>query len=209
MKNNREKHVGTGLILVGLALLVMGLVLSAAHFRYNRSNEERAQEILAQMNDIISGSTDSTVDTEMQERLKSLYKSYPELTMPVAYIGEEAYVGRFDIPGLGVSLPVLNAYSEEGSMPGRYEGSAYQEHFVIGLCSGTSQLGTLKCLGIGDQVSFTDMDGNCFVYAVTDVEQQEPETEEQLTGDDQLTLIAGASGGQSAMIVRCSRVQEQ
>ena len=67
--------------------------------------------------------------------------------------------------------------------------------------------GLIKNLHYGDDVTFTDMDGNTFRYQVIEVETLKPlAVEEMKTGDWDLTLFTCTLGGATRVTVRCSRV---
>jgi sortase A len=209
MMKNKNKHIGTSLIMIGLVLVVAGVALSGWHYWSTCRRVETTQKILLQMDDLIWGE-EGAQDEEMAWKLKNLYKTYPDVEMPVAYIDGEAYIGRVDISSLGLTLPVLSARSDDSlTLPCRYEGSAYQNDLIIQIPVSSFQAGSLKTLGTGDRISFTDMDGNCFTYDVTEVEQMEPEGSTQLqAGDWDLSVCVPSSDGGALQVVRCKTVQE-
>ena len=133
----------------------------------------------------------------------------PEKDMPTVEIDGWDYIGTLSIPSLGLELPVKSEWSYDGlyTSPCRYTGSAYQGGLVILAHNYTSHFGTLKYLSPGDDVSFTDVDGNVFSYRVTDVETLDPYAVDEMTsGDWDLTLFTCTLGGQSRVTVRCEQV---
>ena len=66
----------------------------------------------------------------------------------------------------------------------------------------------LNNLSQGDEITFTDMDGNLFRYEVAALEVLSPfAVEEMTTGDWDLTLFTCTVGGQSRIAVRCESVE--
>ena len=61
----------------------------------------------------------------------------------------------------------------------------------------------------GDEIRFTDADGNVFSYTVADLEQlRASQVEDMITGDWDLTLFTCTPGGQLRIAVRCIRAAE-
>ena len=62
----------------------------------------------------------------------------------------------------------------------------------------------------GDEVRFTDTEGNAFRYTVAELETLgKYDVEEMAAGDWDLTLFTCTYGGQSRVTVRCLRVTEE
>ena len=60
----------------------------------------------------------------------------------------------------------------------------------------------------GEQVTFTDMDGNSILYQVAALEILPPDAVEDVTsGDFALTLFTCTYGGENRVVLRCDRVQ--
>lgn len=77
---------------------------------------------------------------------------------------------------------------------------------VIAAHNYESHFGQLKNLSQGEQITFTDIDGNCFCYQVLDVEILSPyDVQEMTEGAWDLTLFTCTIGGQSRVTVRCER----
>ena len=68
----------------------------------------------------------------------------------------------------------------------------------------SSHFGRLKNLSQGDEVTFTDVDGNVFSYVVAALETLSPYAVEEMTsGGWDLTLFTCTIGGKSRVTVRC------
>ena len=75
---------------------------------------------------------------------------------------------------------------------------------VIAAHNYRSHFGRLKDLPQGEEVIFTDMDGNVFRYRTAEMEILSPFAVEEMTsGDWDMTLFTCTVGGQSRVTVRC------
>ena len=73
----------------------------------------------------------------------------------------------------------------------------YQSHF-----------GTLSEVSLGDEIIFTDIDGNIFLYEVADFENlRGTQVEDMLNSDWELTLFTCTYGGASRVTVRCKKIE--
>lgn len=137
------------------------------------------------------------------------YVLNPDMDMPSANVKGNAYIGRLEIPRLGLSLPVMQdwSYKRLRIAPCRYAGTAYKGNFVIAAHNYRRHFGMIKYLAPGDRVTFTDMDGNLFLYDVAEVDSLQPTDVEEMTADGfDLTLFTCTIGGKTRIAVRCSKV---
>lgn len=137
------------------------------------------------------------------------YKIFPEIEMPVENIEEDLYIGILEIPSLQLSLPVMSdwSYPNLKKAPCRYAGSAYTNDLIVSAHNYQCHFGSLKSLIPGDRITFTDTQGNCFLYEVTEIEILEPTAIEQMqNGSWDLTLFTCTYGGQKRVTVRCELV---
>ena len=135
----------------------------------------------------------------------------PEMEMPVEEVDGQKYIGVLRIPALSLELPVISEWSYPSLQvaPCRYTGSVYLNNMVIAAHNYYSHFGYLKNLSQGDEVTFTDMDGNVFRYEVAELETLSPFAIEEMTGGDwALTLFTCTVGGQSRVTVRCERTED-
>lgn len=131
--------------------------------------------------------------------------SYQRTVMTVMVEGN-AYIGCLDIPAIDLFLPVMSSwsYAKLKIAPCRYGGSAYTGELVIAAHNYRSHFGSLRYLNTGDQVIFTDADGNQFVYSVGEVEVLAPAAvEEMLDSGWDLTLFTCTYGGRTRLAIRC------
>lgn len=191
--NKRRK--GTFWIVVGVLLIGTACALAG----YNIYDEKRAESVRD------SVVTELITKTNSPEYLVD-YEKHPEIEMPTEAVQGENYIGVLEIPSLGLQLPVLSDWSYEGLKvaPCRYTGSAYLGNMVIAAHNYECHFGSIKSLIQGDEVIFTDMDGNRFSYEVVEMEILEPTAiEEMVSGDWDLTLFTCNYSGQARVTVRC------
>lgn len=199
--------MAVGALLIAAALCMTG---------YNLWDDARASaavsssygqlEALIPAGDAVWQGTDSTGETCYPD-----YVLNPGMEMPAQEIDGHAYIGILEIPVLELSLPVLSEWSYPNLKiaPCRYTGSAYQNRLIIAAHNYTRHFGSLKNISIGDEVLFTDIDGNVFSYTVSELEQLAPTAiEEMQAGDWALTLFTCTLGGQYRVAVRCVPMEQ-
>jgi sortase A len=229
------KKLGNGLLIVGGILILASLALWSYNMwdenRAARTSEEAVElidEAIARHTAKSSSSDMTEVESEnpstpsedeseetqqgtdtsqsVESTLTETYKTVPEVEMPTVEIEEDEYIGKLEIPSLGLSLPVMSdwSYPKLKKAPCRYAGSAYMGNLIIAAHNYTRHFGKLKYLSEGDVVTFTDMDGNVFNYQVAEIEQLEPTAIEYMeAGDWDLTLFTCTVGGSYRVTVRC------
>lgn len=134
------------------------------------------------------------------------FVQYPEMEMPTKEIDGQTYIGMVEVPALELSLPVISewTYPRLKKAPCRYVGSVYSKDMVICGHNYDRHFGRLKELAVGDEVRFTDMDGNVFFYSVCGTEQLgKYAVEDMLAGEWDLTLFTCTKGGRMRVTVRC------
>lgn len=132
----------------------------------------------------------------------------PDASMPVVSVDGRDYVGVLEIPDLGLSLPVQDAWSDDAGRvsPCRYRGTAYAGDLVVAGHNYRSHFGRLSELAPGARVRFTDVAGNVFDYEVSTLETIDGhDVDAMLAGSDawDLTLFTCTWGGASRVTVRC------
>lgn len=190
--------------------IVLGVVLVVGSFFLTRAN------IIEDKNaGTYSMEAYTTIQDMIQERqvVLSEVQTVPDyvidhnLPMPTCKVGDWSYIGTLSIPVIGKTLSVMDEWSYGGMKvsPGRYQGSAYTNDLIICGHNYQSHFGQLKSLVIGDEICFTDVDGNEFHYTVSTVETLDGTDIDGITaGDWDLTLFTCTIGGQQRIAVRCT-----
>lgn len=196
------KKFSTILFLIGL-LLIAG----AALFCYSNLKEEREAGRLA--NDVGFRITASIQEEQSFSEEYDVVPDYllnPDMEMPTTEVDNFSYIGSLVIPTLGLNLPIMDQWSYPGLKiaPGRYLGSAYDDTFVICGHNYKNHFGSLYTLASGDEVVFTDLDGNKFAYQVDNVETIDPYDRENVINDNwDLTMFTCTPGGKTRVVVHC------
>lgn len=137
------------------------------------------------------------------------YVLNPQLPMPETVIEGNAYIGKLELPELGIKLPVMSgwSYPKLRKAPCRYQGSAYTGDLIIAGHNYKRHFNGLKRMKTGSRVVFTDEAGNVFHYSVAEIERLDGYAVEQMeAGDWDLTLFTCTAGGSVRLTLRCRQI---
>lgn len=184
---------------------------------YNLYDAERAGRdawaALSQVDKKIAASRDESTQTKAVEGIDTVPDYVIDRNTPMGEVEIDGrmYIGRIDVPELGISLPVGSKLSDDGLRyaPCRYTGSVYTGRCVIAGHDYRTHFGPLSAAVPGMDVLFTDVDGNVFTYTVlgTDTVGMH-DFEGAFDGDWDLTLFTCTISGRERLMVRCGRVSE-
>ncbi len=197
----KKSRTGSVLMILGAVMIAAALFLTASNIFEQHSADIASSEALSK---ILFGTPltgDSTGETVIPD-----YVLNPDMDMPTEEVDGELYIGELDIPALGLSLPVISEWSGEAlkKAPCRYFGSVYKGNMVIAGHNYQRHFSGIKNLSEGDAVSFTDIDGNVFLYRVAETENLGAyKTAEMTSGEYPLTLFTCTIGGSERVAVRC------
>lgn len=194
--------------ILGVLLLLAAAALAACNLYTDYSGGAAAQSVAQQLaqpepasprseaaNTAASGSVNTTTTWQRE--------------MPAAEIDGAQYIGTLEIPALGLTLPVASEWSthQAKTSPCRYTGSAYDGTLTVAGHNYKSHFGRLSELSLGDEVRFTDVEGNVFVYTVTAFESIDMyDLEAMQAGEWDLTLFTCDSSRVRRVTVRCAEV---
>ena len=189
MRNEEQsgrKQRGLLSITVGLLQIAAALFLAS----YNLYDELRAEQAARQVVNKLDAYFPSEAAPEAstnpagdQEPLVSDertvipdYVLYSNMEMSVETINGIDFIGVLRIPTLELELPVISEwnYPNLKSAPCRYSGSAYLNNLILCGHNYASHFGSLKTLSEGDIATFTDIDGNVFIYKIVEWETLNP-----------------------------------
>lgn len=212
MENKRNRK-GIVCMIIGLLLIAAALCLTMYNMWDNKRAAENVQKGCEAVEQEIAKALEITrrAEQEVLDEGEIWYPDYvlnPDMDMPEAEIDGWTYIGVLEIPSLELSLPIISqwSYAALRVAPCRYVGSVYNDSMVIAAHNYASHFGNLKNISIGDEVRFTDMDGNVFYYEAAELEVLEPTAIEDMTaGDWDLSLFTCTIGGQYRVTVRCLR----
>ena len=199
---------------LGLLLLLAALGLTAYNLWRDAMASMSVDVVLERLTPTLSSRQSELPALSSGEALEEAfvpdYVLNPERAMPEENIDGRSYIGVLDIPALGLSFPIISEWSYDALQiaPCRYSGSAYLDNLVIAGHNYRSHFASLPQLQPGDTVTFTDMDGNVFSYAVSSLETPSPYAVSDMTsGDWDLTLFTCTVGGQSRLAIRCDHAE--
>ena len=202
-----KRKAGLVFVVVGLLLMAAAAGLSA----YNVWDADRAGEASEVTLASLGKRIPVLEELDLPEELIPDHILNPKMDMPTQEVDGCKYIGRIDIPAVDISLPVMDSWSYENLKiaPCRYKGSAYLDNMILAAHNYTKHFGPIRRLVPGDEVIFTDVDGNIFNYSVVELEQLDgADVKEMSAGEWDLTLFTCTLGGQYRVTVRCIRSEE-
>ena len=203
MKNKR----GLVLIVAGCLLLLAAGGLTGRNLLEQRRAAESVESVMQQL----ARTVPEPGSVELAPEQIPDHILAPKMEMPTVNVDGYDYIGYLSIPALGLDLPVMSEWSYPNLKlsPCRYTGSAYTEDMVLCAHNYSHHFGGLKNLKIGDEVYFTDVDGNRFAYTVAELEQLAPDEAKRMrSGDWALSLFTCTVGGRFRVTVRCDAVAD-
>lgn len=204
MRNEEQsgrKQRGLLSITIGLLLIAAALFLTS----YNLYDELRAEQAARQVVNKLEASTNQEPLASDERTVIPDYVLSPNMEMPVETINGIDFIGVLRIPALELELPVISEwnYPNLKTAPCRYSGSAYLNNLILCGHNYASHFGRLKTLSEGDIATFTDIDGNVFIYKMVERETLNPtDIEGMESGNWDLTLFTCTVGGQSRVTIR-------
>jgi sortase A len=210
-----KSKAGIFCMLLGALLIIGAIVLAYWNQSEDNAALESAMQIVPQLVEQIQDNTDAeNVDPDI-EVIPELYKPVELLTeedkeMTEVEIDGNLYIGYISIPSIRMELPVMSdwSYPKLKIAPCRYNGSIRGEDLVLMAHNYKSHFGPISQLKIGDEVFFTDMDGNTTAYEVVGKDVLDPTAVEVMTsGECDLTLFTCTYGGASRVTVYCDLVK--
>ena len=198
----KTKRLGSILIWAGmLCLLLCFLYLIYLQYDNNRALEA-SLDVAVKVRDTASERYNDTGIAREQELLENK-------ELETVEIDGVSYIGYITIPSQDLIMAVTSDPDDEWLKFAtcRYYGSPYTNDMVICGHNYDSGFGKIKELVAGDEVIFTDMNGNVTTYTVemTEVLNGTDVTKMVESGYD-LTLYTCTYGGSNRFTVRCSQV---
>lgn len=211
-----RKKIGTFLMIIGVLLVLGALGLLV----YNRQEAVKAQknteQLLPRILAEIESKKQEKEETEEVEEVPELPQAWEEFMdkepeeMPVVELDGQKYIGYLSIPSLQLDLPVMSdwSYQQLKQAPCRYSGNVSQDNLVVMAHNYEYHFGGLKDLSQGENIFFTDMNGEITIYEVVARDILNPVAIEEVTENNyDLTLFTCTYGGQSRVTVYCNRAK--
>ncbi|MBR3952002.1 MAG: sortase [Oscillospiraceae bacterium] len=204
MKNKK----GNILIALGIIFIAGAIGLCGYNLIESKAAEESSKSAVIKIEQQIIPKKEEDIYENAAEMEIPDYILDPEMDMPKIEIDGTEYIGTLEIPSLRIKLPIIGEWSYPNLKiaPCRYFGSAYLDNMVIAAHNYSSHFREIENLSIGDEVIFTDADGNVFFYSVSAKEVLPPTAIEEMTGGEwDLTLFTCNSAGNFRITVRCDK----
>lgn len=204
-----NKKKGSILMMGGLLLMAAALFLTCYNLWEERRAEASASAALEQiLPELPAAEAPVPPPEDIREAGIPDDLLDPEMEMPTVETDGQAYIGVAAIPALELELPVISqwSYPHLKVAPCRFEGSAYSDDLIIAGHNYRSHFGGLKNLRPGDEVTFTDVEGEVFRYTVAELETLDGNDLEGLeSGEWDLTLFTCTLARTTRVVVRCVR----
>lgn len=197
-------------LLIGVICLLASATLTYQNLQEDKNAGSAAVAIVQEVNKVEAEAV--TLVVEADEEVIPNYILNPDMDMPETEIDGKRYIGTLSIPVIEVELPVMTdwSYPQLKIAPCRYMGSAYTNDMIIAAHNYRTHFGSLYLLEEGDELSFTDVEGNVFRYTVADVETIDKyDIEKMDAGEWDMTLFTCTLGGKSRVTVRCDLVTDE
>lgn len=110
-----------------------------------------------------------TLRTLIPEPQGAVPEERKDNTMAVLPLDGTDFVGILEMPRYGSALPVGDDWGKSSKYPCRLSGSVYDGSLQIGTTSQMGQYDFYREISVGDEIFFTDMEGNRYAYAATDI----------------------------------------
>jgi len=217
-----KRVIGIICILLGICLLAGALVLVICNENQSNSAQHMAEEYLPQILERIpehnatedkapinppqvSSPEGEVGNTSVPENVHDKYNSFAE-NMLVTHIDGYSFVGCISIPKLNIELPVASETSKSmlKKFPCRFSGSPKTSDLVVGAHNYDSHFGNISSLQQGDEIIFTDMEGNVWRYTVSYSEILLPNDVQSLSESGcPLSIYTCNYDGSKRIVVRC------
>ena len=200
MEQTKKKGMSFGKVLMLLG--VMLLMGAGGLYGYNQWIDYQAgQKSDAAVNVLVE---------EIQNNNVEIVEAGPsEEMIKVAELDGAYYMGVLSIPAMDKILPVQSDWSEEKlkTSPCRYSGSLEEGELVIAGHNYKRHFTGLASLPIGEQVVFTDLEGNQIFYEVREVYTiSATNIDGMVNSGYDLSLFTCNYSGKARVTVRCDRV---
>ena len=203
-----KRCIGLVMMIIGVSAVTTGIGLSG----YNLWDNYRVGiQAYAVLDVIVQHQEEAATDLNETPEMPFEFPPDSDRELPVLEIDGHRYIGTISIPVIDVALSVQEDWNPAllKTSPCRYTGSPYQGDFTICAHNYATHFGRLKKLQPGNEVIFTDVEGNEFRYTVVELETLAGTAVEELaSGTWDLTLFTCTLGGQMRVTVRCDQAPQ-
>lgn len=144
-------------VLAGIVLLAAAIAILVFWQWNTKTSQQKSQAYV------------HTLYTLIPEPRSAVLEERRDNTMPVLSLDGTDFIGILEFPRYGSSLPVCADWANPIRYPHCLSGSIYNSSLQIGGSSQTGQYDFYRDISVGDQVYFTDMEGNRYTLTVTNL----------------------------------------
>lgn len=192
MKNQKSGVVQKLCVVVGVSLLVAATIVLIAWLWGVHASEKRAAQYV------------ETLRTSMPAPQGAVPAERRDNAISTLSLDGTDFVGILEMPRYNSALPVCNDWGHTSKFPCRFSGSVYNRTLQIGATSQKGQYDFYREISVGDTVVFTDMEGNRYTYAVTNLRYEKNADQAALQREDAaLTLFIKNVYGFEYIVVFC------
>lgn len=180
-------------VLVGMALLVVGaLVLTCWQWNIHSGAQKSERYV-------------ETLRALMPEPQSTYPEEQGDNRVPVLSVNGIDFIGILEMPRYEISLPVSAEWGRVTRYPCRFSGNVYDKTLQIGATTQKGQYDFYREISVGDIVNFTDTQGNCYTYTVTNLRYEKHADQTALNrAESALTLFIKNVYDFEYLIVYCN-----
>lgn len=209
MKTKKELF-GTVFIVIGTFLIMLCLLLVL----HNHREDEESQAFSAAQLSVIKQSAiqraaETDLDKDSNVRAEATGDEIDD-EMPIVFIEGYGYIGYVTFPSLDLELPVMDELDDTRLKlaPCRYYGSLQTDDLVVAGHNYRSSFGKIKNLNKGDEIYFTDMNGDVFTYRVEEIETlNASDVTKMVSSGWDFSLYTCAYDRSRRLTIRCSKIE--
>lgn len=209
MKTKKELF-GTVFIVIGTFLIMLCLLLVL----HNHREDEESQAFSAAQLSVIKQSAiqraaETDLDRDSNVRAEATGDEIDD-EMPIVFIEGYGYIGYVTFPSLDLELPVMDELDDTRLKlaPCRYYGSLQTDDLVVAGHNYRSSFGKIKNLNKGDEIYFTDMNGDVFTYRVEEIETlNASDVTKMVSSGWDFSLYTCAYDRSRRLTIRCSKIE--
>ena len=172
MKSKKWSLTRAVLVIGGILLLIGATVITISHEQNIKTSKKQSTRYA------------DTLRTLIPEPQSAFPEERRDNTMSVLPLNGTDFVGILEMPSFNSSLPVGAIWGKSSEFPCRLGGSVYDGTIKIGATSQDGQFDFYNEISVGDTIYFTDMEGNRFSYAVTDIKHEKHANQTTLNSKD-------------------------
>ena len=177
MKKTNKSFISKICVLAGISLLVIG-ILALFFWQWNiNSSIQKSETYVKTLRNLIP-ETQGSVPEERRDN-----------SMSVLSIDGADFVGIIEMPRYESTLPVCANWGHLTKYPCRFSGSIYDSTLQIGATSQKGQYDFYREISVGDTVIFTDVEGNRYTYAVTNLRYEKHADQTALNREESVLTL--------------------